>query len=78
MNTNILNTGLYKSNNQGKPEDFFKIIIDFVRIVMFNYGYYLGINRKMKFDLRSFYHGRFIKPSICKSARFLNSKEWSS
>ena len=54
MNTNILNIGDYKLNNQGKPEDFFKIIIDFVRIVMFNYGYYLGINRKMKFDLKSF------------------------
>ncbi|NDH69686.1 MAG: hypothetical protein EBY22_17675, partial [Gammaproteobacteria bacterium] len=76
--TNILNSGLYRPNNQGKHQVFFKIIIDFVRIMLSNYGYYLGINRKMKFDLKSFCHGRFVKPSACKSARFLNSKEWSS
>lgn len=77
MNTNILKVGVYKLNNQVKPEDFFQNIIDFVRILMSNYGYYLGINRKMRFDLQSFYE-RFLKPSTCKSARFLNSKEWSS
>jgi hypothetical protein len=78
MNTNILNIGLNKINNQVKPEDFFQNIIDFVRIMLSNYGYYLGINRKMKFDLRCFCHGRYLKLSTCKSALFLNSKEWSS
>lgn len=78
MKTKEINMPLICCAYQGKPLVFFVKSVDFAKFMLSNYGKYLGINRKMKTTRYNVCHRRNAKPSTCKSARSLNTQEWSS